>query len=806
VNEETLFHLAREKSPEDQQAFLDAACAGNPLLRQRVEVLLQADKAADSFLARPAAEGLSPLSAQSAAATLAPDEAMSTMSSASRVRYFGDYELLEEIAQGGMGVVWKARQSNLHRDVALKMIRAGTLATAAEVARFNREAEAAANLQHPNIVAIHEVGEHAGRHYFSMDLVNGHDLGAIVAEGPLALQRAARYVKIIAEAIHFAHQRGTLHRDLKPQNILIDAADQPRITDFGLAKTTSDSQLTQSGVIMGSPSYMPPEQAAGRLGEIGPASDVYSLGAMLYELLTGRPPFRGDTAMATLRDVMETEPPALRKLKADVPPDLETICLKCLEKSPAARYPTAQALADELARFLKGEPIQARPASAIRKTVSWCRRHPGTLAALAALAIVTLACGVFYLLEENAFLRAKLANPSLERVRGLLHEVVVDVMSVINIMVLGGFILTVVLSRRAMGLPVSGDIWTAKLNARPQQPLGSRARNVGLASSLILLGSGAALLAVTIRAHVWEGEPIWSAIGSVYFSIWIGLGTMRLVVRDYRLVHYGTPVAPIPGLPPMTEEQATAFRGAEEKARAALQTWDQQAALKAYREALPGFKKRDAYWFVVKLQTELRAEEPEKYAYPPLSLENISWRGIVICALIETAVLGYVLWYNHPLSNPGSTVLFFTYGFLFGVATLIVTRVKSLLATALLLAPPVFTVIVSQAVLQAPGWQWRIAASVILGMGVLAFAHVKRPWLKPLFMALAFFFVIICEAVWQSEGTVPTLWLYFGGYVFGALLMACGLAGEAGRALRKKLSRSSGESSRERRNPVSSCP
>ena len=340
-----------------------------------------------------------------------------------RLKYFGDYELLEEIARGGMGVVWKARQSSLNRDVALKMIRAGALASPDEVARFLREAEAAANLQHPNIVAIHEVGEHDGQHYFSMDWWTGRDLGALVTDGPLPPQRAARYVKIIAEAIHFAHQRGTLHRDLKPQNVLIDAADQPRITDFGLAKIMKDdSQLTQSGVVMGSPSYMPPEQAAGRHGDIGPASDVYSLGAMLYELLTGRPPFRGATAMATLRDVMEAEPAAPRRLKADIPPDLETICLKCLEKSPSARYPTARALAEELDRFLKGEPIQARPASAVRKVVSWARRHPGVLAALAALVMVALAFGVFYLFEENAFLRAQQADPSLARILGPRHE------------------------------------------------------------------------------------------------------------------------------------------------------------------------------------------------------------------------------------------------------------------------------------------------------------------------------------------------------------------------------------------------
>ena len=276
------------------------------------ECLLKAALAGDSMI-ESAATGQFPTGASEAG----------TVAAGTRLKYFGDYELLDEIARGGMGVVWKARQTRLNRTVALKMIRAGALASGEDVRRFLREAEAAANLQHPNIVAIHEVGEHDGQHYFSMDYVEGRDLGTLVKDWPLSPRRTARYVKIIAEAIHFAHQRGTLHRDLKPQNVLIDDADQPRITDFGLAKIMKDdSQLTQSGVVMGSPSYMPPEQAAGRHGDIGPASDIYSLGAMLYELLTGRPPFRGATAMATLRDVMEAEPVAPRRLKADIPPDL----------------------------------------------------------------------------------------------------------------------------------------------------------------------------------------------------------------------------------------------------------------------------------------------------------------------------------------------------------------------------------------------------------------------------------------------------------------------------------------------------
>jgi WD40 repeat protein len=309
-----------------------------------------------------------------------------------RTRRFGDYELLEEVAHGGMGVVFRARQLSLNRIVALKMILAGRLATEREVQRFRAEAEAVAKLRHPNIVAIHEVGVHEGQHYFSMDLVQGRNLASLVREHPLPPATAARYVQAIAEAIQHAHQQGVLHRDLKPSNVLVDETDQPRITDFGLAKIfKTDSDITVSGQVLGSPNFMPPEQAAGRNEEVGPQSDLYSLGAILYHLLTGRPPFVAQTVQATLAKVLQSEPLAPRALNEAVPRNLETICLKCLEKDPRRRYRTAQELADELGRFLRGEPILARPASPPEKLWRWCRRNPALSASLGAALFLLVA-------------------------------------------------------------------------------------------------------------------------------------------------------------------------------------------------------------------------------------------------------------------------------------------------------------------------------------------------------------------------------------------------------------------------------
>jgi WD40 repeat protein len=312
------------------------------------------------------------------------------------VRSFADFELLEEVGRGGMGVVYKARQVSLNRVVALKMILAGEHAGPAHRARFRTEAEAIARLEHANIVRIHEVGEHEGLPFLSLEFCPGGSLEKKLSGTPLPPEEGAALVERLAAAMHAAHQKGVIHRDLKPANILLGEDGTPKITDFGLARKLEAEPgalatgVTQTGVVMGTPSYMAPEQAEGKSKEMGPACDVYALGAILYECLTGRPPFRATTRLDTILEVIHREPVPPSRLQSKVPRDLETICLKCLHKEPGRRYETAADLAADLGRFRAGEPINARPVGQLERVAKWGRRNKGMALALASAAALLL--------------------------------------------------------------------------------------------------------------------------------------------------------------------------------------------------------------------------------------------------------------------------------------------------------------------------------------------------------------------------------------------------------------------------------
>jgi hypothetical protein len=315
------------------------------------------------------------------------------------------YEILGELGRGGMGVVYKARQLRPPRLVALKMVRDSAFAAADALGRFRREAEAVARLKHPHIVEIHEVGEHAGLPYLCLEFLEGGTLATRAGGKPQPPRAAAETAETLARAVHYAHSQGVLHRDLKPANVLLTAQGQLKVTDFGLAKRLDSASVhTETGAILGTPSYMAPEQATpGQAARLGPAADVWALGAILYEMLTGRPPFLAVNDLHTVLQVVAADPVTVRRLQPKVPRDLETICLKCLQKEPRKRYASALDLADDLGRFLRGEPIAARPVGRLERGWRWCRRNPPLAAALTAAAVLLVTAVVTAVLAAFQF-------------------------------------------------------------------------------------------------------------------------------------------------------------------------------------------------------------------------------------------------------------------------------------------------------------------------------------------------------------------------------------------------------------------
>jgi WD40 repeat protein len=401
-------------SDAERAAYLDRACAGSTAVRARVEALLAAIGQAGSFLETPtlAREANREPGACVDSITLADEadsgDATADLSALSTPTQLGDFELVRRLGEGAMGVVFEARQVSLNRPVAVKMIRAGLFAGEAGLRRFRIEAEAVAHLDHPRIVPIYGVGEHQDCHYFSMKLIRGGSLARRLPEYSTDPRAAARLVAEVARAIQHAHDRGILHRDLKPSNILLDEEGWPLVTDFGLAKRSGDdSGLTQSGAIVGTPSYMAPEQASGHNEAVTAQTDVYGLGAVLYALLTGRPPFDADTILGTIEQVRGRPPAPPSRINPRVGRDLETICLRCLEKDPWRRYASADALAADLRRWLDGEPIVARPVGAAARVWMWSRRNPIVTGLLAALILFALGTTWQWWRAEGLLLQAR---------------------------------------------------------------------------------------------------------------------------------------------------------------------------------------------------------------------------------------------------------------------------------------------------------------------------------------------------------------------------------------------------------------
>lgn len=436
-------------------------------------------------------------------------------------RRFGNYELIEEIARGGMGLVFRARQVGLNRQVAVKVLAAGPVAGREFMGRFRTEAEAAAKLSHPNIVAIHEVGEVEGRPYFSMDLIEGPNLSEWRKAYAPSFGETAALVKALSEATHFAHQRGVLHRDLKPQNILMDAEDRPRITDFGLAKQVDDSsEITVTGMGFGTPGYAAPEQASGRHDQVGPASDVYSLGAILYFLLTGQAPHAGPSAIEVFRRVLEDPPVPPCRIVPGIPRDLETIALKCLEKRPEQRYPSARVLAEDLDRYLKRLPLQARRPGPVSRLWLWARAHPWGVTGMASVFQLAMIGLAYKLWQQTLFLKWQIANPghAIPFDVFLVHSAAPASLLIFGCMLVGYLPLKDLRTRLATGRAFERvDVWKFCLT--------------GAVFAVI----GVWLLLAWIRGYVWQHEHSWRwpwlgllpSLSFFWFGSIIGLKAVR---------------------------------------------------------------------------------------------------------------------------------------------------------------------------------------------------------------------------------------------------------------------------------------
>jgi serine/threonine-protein kinase len=413
-------------------------------------------------------------------------------------RDFGHYELLGELGRGGMGVVYKARQKDLDRPVAIKMILASHLASADHVSRFHDEARAAAGMHHPNIVAVYEAGQIHGQPYFAMQYVGGPSLAEVLQRGPMPPEQAARCLAAVARAVAHLHERGCVHRDLKPSNILLDEQGRPYVTDFGLVKLLqTDSHKTSTGAILGTPSYMAPEQAVGNVHQVGPLSDVYSLGAILYTLLTGRPPFQAENPLDTLVQVIEGEPVRPRQLNPQIPPALETVCLRCLEKAPEERYPSAAALADDLERFLNGEEIEPPRAGLLSRVRRWARREP----ALASRAIVLAVCCLIIQVNYSIGGQVDLG----------LH---LKVMGLFGLWGLASLLFQLLLNRK------EGTAWV---------PFAWSVADVGVLAALLIFGRA-------VNGPLLLGFPVLIATSGLWFRVPLVWFTAGLCVAAYALL------------------------------------------------------------------------------------------------------------------------------------------------------------------------------------------------------------------------------------------------------------------------------